>query len=208
MTVLVKKADKDQPDQPITEKEAVHKLIDREIVARKRTSGNRSYSQERPKIGRCAAEVGNRNAERKYQVPESMIRNFKRQYLSHLKSGKPTNKIEKHPQARLLKLSALDSIIPKFVYQMGAYSYCIHVLLVIYFVYIVFFTCIIVSRYSKNLSASGSPINLRIVLATAHGVAKYYKPTSYDCVSQHLTDSWARSIMDRMHLVKRKSRLL
>ena len=31
---LVKKAGKDQPDQPIPEEEAVHKLIDREIVAR------------------------------------------------------------------------------------------------------------------------------------------------------------------------------
>lgn len=50
----------------------------------------------------------------------------------------------------------------------------------------------------------GSVINRNIVKATATGVIKYYKPSSLNLLQPKINDTWAKSIMERMGLVKRK----
>jgi hypothetical protein len=47
-------------------------------------------------------------------------------------------------------------------------------------------------------------VNKRIVLATARGVIKYYKPSMYETITETLGDSWARSLLIRMGYSKRK----
>ena len=59
-------------------------------------------------------------------------------------------------------------------------------------------------RHIRNLRESGAPVNKRIVIATAHGILKYYKPTMYKQLVPEVGDSWARSLMTRMGYSKRK----
>lgn len=61
-----------------------------------------------------------------------------------------------------------------------------------------------IQDYLKNLSAAGGVINRNIVKATALGVLKHYMYRQFDELKNLITDSWARSLMQRMGLVKRK----
>ena len=64
--------------------------------------------------------------------------------------------------------------------------------------------CCTVFRYIMQLSKEGSAINRHIVKATANGVLQYHIPRSYKSIE--LTDGWARSLLERMNLVKRKGK--
>lgn len=66
---------------------------------------------------------------------------------------------------------------------------------------------IFLSRHVRNLRDAGSPVNKHIVKATAHGVVKYYKPSYYSTIAPSLGDTWARSLMIRMGMTKRKGNL-
>jgi hypothetical protein len=61
-----------------------------------------------------------------------------------------------------------------------------------------FFIC----RYIRNLAKEGAVINRHIVKSTAYGIVKYHKPSQHSSIE--FTDAWARSLMERMNLVKRK----
>lgn len=49
---------------------------------------------------------------------------------------------------------------------------------------------------------SGAVLNRNILKATATGIVKHYKPSALHTIS--ITDSWAKSFLERMNLVKRK----
>lgn len=51
---------------------------------------------------------------------------------------------------------------------------------------------------------SGAVVNRNIVKATATGIVKHYKPSALPIIN--ITDSWAKSLLERMNLVKRKGR--
>ena len=57
-------------------------------------------------------------------------------------------------------------------------------------------------RYVKNLASGGAVINKHIVKATATGIVKHYMPATHQSIE--INDSWARSLLSRMQLVKRK----
>ena len=52
------------------------------------------------------------------------------------------------------------------------------------------------------MAASGGVINKHIVKATADGILKHHMPTTYHTLE--ISDSWARSLLNRMDMVKRK----
>ena len=96
--------------------EEVQVFIDQEIRARQRTGPNRQYSDElRAKIAKYAAENGNCRAVAKYNVPESTVRNFKKEYLCKLKEMKSVTSLPVKKTGRPLKLGALDSVVQRLV---------------------------------------------------------------------------------------------
>lgn len=54
----------------------------------------------------------------------------------------------------------------------------------------------------RGLIAAGGVVNKNIVKATARGIVKHYKPSQLENIK--ITDSWAKSLLIRMKLVKRK----
>lgn len=62
-----------------------------------------------------------------------------------------------------------------------------------------------VQKYITELLSTGAVVNRSIVKGAAAGIIKYYKPS--DATNIEITDSWARSILNRMNLVKRKGEL-
>jgi hypothetical protein len=61
-----------------------------------------------------------------------------------------------------------------------------------------------VQEYLRKLAAAGGVINKNIVKATALGLMKHYMFKRWELYKDDVTDSWARSLMIRMDMVKRK----
>lgn len=93
--------------------------ISEEIRLRKRSNNsNKKYDEEsRAKIAKWAIENGNISAVKKFDMPESTVRNFKKKYQKAV-SLQPINApgpsaigIEK--QGKPLKLGSLDKVVQK-----------------------------------------------------------------------------------------------
>lgn len=146
---------------------------------------NKFYSAaERAKIGRYAAENGNKativhfSKILGFELPESTVRGMKKAYLDELKTKKnPTEitELEHKLRGKPLKLGSFDRIVQDYI---------------------------------RKLSESGGVINKNIVKATALGILKFYMYKKWQELKDMITDSWARSLMQRMNMVKRKGNVI
>ena len=168
--------------------------INREVERRLETQGKRRSSKRkntnfhydaeiRAKIGRYAAENGNKNAVEKFSrelqrpLSESTVRGFKKAYYFELRKAKdPDNILElKHGlRGKPKKLGDLDQKVQKYICK---------------------------------LHSAGTPVNHSIVIAAARGVVQYHSPS---LLPEHggnleLGRKWAESMMTRMGLVRRKA---
>lgn len=138
---------------------------------------------ERAQIGRFAAENGNLAASNYYEkllghkVPESTVRGMKRLYLQKLKVEKKPSKVQELPHHTRGRPLKLGSTLDNLVQE-----------------------------YLRKLAAAGGVINKNIVKASALGILKHYMFSRWENLQSAITDVWARSLMIRMNLVKRKGK--
>ena len=136
----------------------------------------------RARIGRYAAENGNKaavekfSAELGYIVPESTVRGMKTAYLRELKKAKDSSGVKTLPhqnKGRPLKLGKYDEQVREYI---------------------------------RSLRLAGGIVSRSIVVSAAKGIIQHYDP-SY--LQEHggelvVDDSWAKSLLNRMGYVKRK----
>ncbi len=168
--------------------EAANKSVARVLSAttgakKKRKCTYQTYSDEiRARIGRYAAENGNKKAVTKFSgelgsaIPESSVRNMKNAYLKQLDKVKSPEQIKKLPHSsrgRPLKLGEYDDIVKEYVH---------------------------------HLRLAGGIINRSIVIAAARGILSHLAPVR---LKEHGGDieierSWAQSFLGRLGYVRRK----
>ena len=152
---------------------------------RRKRSGSYTYypPKLRAKIGRFAAESGNKAAVEKFSkelgkpVSESTVRGFKKKYYEASKgnqTGEPIARLEHGLRGRPLKLGDLDSNV---------------------------------QDYLKKLRVAGGVVNRAIVIAAAKGIVEHHNPAM---LYEHggtveLGKKWADSLLSRMNFVKRKA---
>ena len=143
---------------------------------RRSTTHFHYHAEIRAKIGKYAAENGNKNTTEKFSgellkpVNESTVRGFKKAYYLELKKGNDPDEILelKHGlRGKPKKLGDLDQNVQKYV---------------------------------RKLCAARTPVNCSIVIAAARGVVQHHSPS---LLTEHggnleLGRKWAESFMSRM----------
>ena len=180
------------PEEEKTNSEASEtKVVNAEVhktlgsCNRKRKSTNNCFYDPtmRAKIGRFAAENGNKRAVEKFScelkrpLSESTVRGFKKAYYSELKKVKDPDMISElthGARGRPVKLGDLDQKL---------------------------------QAYISKLRAAGTPVNRSIVIAAARGMVMYHNPSLLPerGGKLELGRKWAESLMSRMGLVRRKA---
>lgn len=181
---LLPDAEKEESEEKRAEVVAANIAVRESIRApRKRRCYHHYEGETRAKIGRYAAEHGNKAAinkfscELEHKIDESTVRNFKRQYLQQLKVTPDPNSItvlETRPRGRPTLLTAkMESAL---------------------------------IEYLRKLRLKGGIVNKLIVISAAQGIIEYYDRSVLKKYggSLELTRTWAESFMHRMGLSKRK----
>ena len=165
--------------------EAVRKVIDHgasaNVVSKKRKAYTAFPDETSANIGRYAAENGNAAALKKFRsdipdIGESTVRLFKKRYLEEVRKvprGERVDKIMSRKRGRPLELGKELDND--------------------------------VQKYVKALRKAGTPINTAVILAAVEGIITAKDRTLLASNGGHiqLNKSWAKSIMERMNLVKR-----
>lgn len=159
-------------------------VIEEEIAKEQQRSSRKrgkyeSYDESfRYKVGRYAAEHGNKWALNKFKrkdgqcLSEATVRNFKRQYLEQIKSGKDLDQaiLPKKQQGR-------PKLLPSEIEAE-------------------------VKLYIERLRDKGAIVNYHIVLGVTRGILKKKRPTLYRQLD--LQKAWAHSLLSRWGYSKRK----
>ena len=164
----------------------VNRSVERALdsVSRKRGSYQRYDPETRAKIGRYAAENGNKAAVDKFStelsrpVSESSVRGMKKAYYIELRKQRDhtveITRLEHRFRGRPLLLGKLDDNVQEYI---------------------------------RKLRLAGCVVNRTIVVATGKGIVEHLQPA---LLREHggpveLGRKWAESLMRRMGLVKRKA---
>ena len=164
---------------------------------RKRTENHHYTEYQRDEMGRYALENSNKSCQEKFSVkyghriPESTVRNFKRQYQATLKSEVLLSSSESESPS-YSKVRSVDKVLSKK--KRGRKSLLGERL------------DAMIHSYVHKLSLSGAAVNSSLVLAAAEGLVKRHKPS---VLAQHggpvvLKKSWALHQLKRMGYTKRR----
>ena len=111
---FIKGVKRPEEGSELTEEEVVRNEV---VRLRKREKSNAKYDAEtRAKVAKYAIMNGNAKAVKKFNVPESTVRNFKKKYneLTNASEGyQPPTEIANKYKGRPLKLGTLDSIVQR-----------------------------------------------------------------------------------------------
>lgn len=169
-----------------TEEDVAQIVAAHTSTSRKRgkyTSFDEAY---RYKIGKHAAENGNKSAQKKFlkedgdQISESTIRNFKKQYLYMLKDRKRSGdqmQFDLLPKKKQGRPSLLDPEVEEEL-----------------------------THYIKKLRGSGAVVNCNIVCAITKGILKKRRPVVARNIE--LKKEWAWSFLEKMGFSKRKGNFI
>ena len=155
--------------------------MNRQSSTKKRKVYTTFSDKTRAEIGRYAAENSNASAIRKFRsdfpdLGESTVRLFKRRYVEEVRKarGGRVEKIVSRKRGRPLTLGK----------ELDDDA----------------------QKFVKALRKAGTPINTAVILAAVEGIITAKDRTLLACNGGHikLNKSWAKSLMARMNLVKRR----
>lgn len=183
---------------------------DSECLPKTRKSGrtNQEYTEhQRYKVGRYASENRNKDAVKKFDLPESTIRNFKKQYQQQLKSGTEscnagtsastsTNTGNNSSTEMEVGSSVVITPLPKLAKRRRGRK------------------TLLPDKVDKaivefilGLRAKGANVSLPVILGAARGIVRKLSPQLLpeNGGSLKLGKAWATSLMRRMNFSKRKA---